>query len=515
MCLVIERRATTDKIGHGPSGVLLGQIVAVVLMLGLIGFIWSPVIDANDGLGFDGSLYAAFSADFQGTVLGGEIASYRLQRVVPAGLVALGLELTGASRTPAVLVLGWRLLNLSALVGVAILWWLIARTLCVSRAGTLMGALLLLGNFAVARMAFYYPTLTDTFALFVATWIVFAYVSDHRVMLAVASLVAAFSWPVLLGAGLLLLVFARNEEGAEPLRIKGVGRWMLIGLIGVGIAFLAVSAWTASDPDYERGYGTTLAVPWEGAKAVSIAFAVGLVVAAGTVLVRKTVPLGKAWLSRTLAGAGLAVAVLAARAWVLVAIDPVPGGGPAVGQLLDRILLEATDRPLVWLVSHIAYFGPVVILAVLTWPSVSRAAQRLGSGFVLVVGAHLFLALASESRILISFIPVLVTLVVVAYEDRGWSAAQLVGIGVVAFALSRVWLPLPTGELPGRVLEYPAQWYFSNFGPFMSDRSFVSLAVLAAGASIAITGLLPQGTRIIDSWLGANRSEAGGSGSDG
>ena len=151
------------------------------------------------------------------------------------------------------------------------------------------------------------------------------------------------------------------------------------------------------------------------------------------------------WLQRlvVVAVTWAVVEVVQSRVDVLF-LKPSPFRGGA-WSFLRAIILFAASKPLIFLVAHLAWFGPVVALGLFHWPAVCREARRLGPGMVLLLGGGLVVALSAESRQYLTFFPAFVLLTACVVERHGF------GIGRVLLsraALSRRG-PGPLNVAPG------------------------------------------------------------------
>ncbi|MEN8239942.1 MAG: hypothetical protein ABFR53_12180, partial [Actinomycetota bacterium] len=80
-----------------------------------------------------------------------------------------------------------------------------------------------------------------------------------------------------------------------------------------------------------------------------------------------------------------------------------------------------------------------------------------------------------------------------AADERSWTTARVALLGGLAFVLSRVWFPINQGPIDeGPYLDFPAQWYFMNFPPWMSNEVYwVAIAGLALAVA-CVAWLLPR-----------------------
>jgi hypothetical protein len=173
---------------------------------------------------------------------------------------------------------------------------------------------------------------------------------------------------------------------------------------------------------------------------------------------------------------------------------------PALMGVLDTLYVcaaRALDKPGGYLLAHVIFFGPIFLLIMLRWPQVCREMSLYGPGLIIWVAVNLFLALDSESRHVFTVFPILVVFAVKAMEGINWRASHYVVFAMLSLFCSKVWLTLPgkPDHITMTVTDFPAQWFFMNYGPFISwDMYYVQGAVLILVTAI-LAVMLWQGTR--------------------
>src|SRR6185295_14699796 len=130
-------------------------------------------------------------------------------------------------------------------------------------------------------------------------------------------------------------------------------------------------------------------------------------------------------------------------------------------------------RPLLFLVAHVVYYGPIVLLLVILWKPFCRAIHKQGLGLTLFILVNMPLTLTSESRGSISVLPFFVTFLVVASEKLQWRTSYYWTIGAIALVFSKVWFTMNNPTVEGEILKFPAQNLFMNIGPWMANIPYV------------------------------------------
>ena len=115
-----------------------------------------------------------------------------------------------------------------------------------------------------------------------------------------------------------------------------------------------------------------------------------------------------------------------------------------------------------------------------------RQVQSHGPGAVIVLAMIIVFSINSESRQITYIIPILVYFFMPVIRNWNLSMPKFIGFCVVAFALSKCWLPLNHGNYVNIPVSFPDQWYFMNMGPWMSHVSYLIFAATALLATLLV-----------------------------
>jgi len=453
----------------------------LVACAGLAQALWGSLISAGNGIGWDGEEYARYAMDFGGQVFGGKIDGYRLQRVLPSGIVHVLLSALGLPRDPRHVVAGFAALNLALLTASVFVWRAICRAASVSASGRWLGFLLLFVSFANLRMPYYYPVLTDTTAFALGGLLVYFHLVDSVPGMLVCLGLGAFTFPTFLILGAPLLVFPRGSLG--PVNPAGRPRaWAVGAIVTVYLAGLALVLPAMRNPP--NAYR-----PWtERGLVLGVPIVLGYLIAAyGGLFDHKALFDWRSYAARLRPRRALAWLVLAAFVGALVATFASTRRPPAdVRTYLSSLLFLPVVQPAISLVAHTVYFGWLAPLLIVNWRRASRAAHELGLGLVLFVGAFLALALNSESRQLQHGVAAFTLLMVLGSEGVRWPRWAAFVLALGAIVGSKLWLDLngagfAVGDSPS---SYPAQNFFGNLGPWMNTETY---RVHAGAAAVALS----------------------------
>jgi hypothetical protein len=238
---------------------------------------------------------------------------------------------------------------------------------------------------------------------------------------------------------------------------------------------------------------------------LSIGIVIGYAVLGARPLLLSLVAAGPYWVKR-LAGSreqlmSLLGRLVAAGLLVLVAFGTYQLGAEVTaretGILFDRMLYSSVARPLAFVVGHVVHFGPIIVLAMMLWPRSARHIHRFGPGMVLLFLGILVLGLTSESRTITAILPFVVAFTALSVDRLEWRMGKVVTFATMSLIVSRVWFPINQGAIDQPPhLEFPAQFYFMNFGPWMSNQSYwVFMAGLGVVTVITVLLVRVSGAR--------------------
>jgi hypothetical protein len=450
----------------------------LALMLGIVLFnSWLQVtlgdlIADNGGLGEDGWLYAEMVRDLPGK-LQEKVPFERLQRILPSAMVWASFQVLGVEPTDHNIIQAYRELNAVCLAGCVLVWHLIAGCLGLGRAGRWFGFVALFVNFAFGKWTWFYPVLTDAPTYLVGFLLCWTFLRRWLLGMALVTLVGSFVCSTLNVWSLPLFLFL----GAAPPRPSSPAyAWHVRRLTG---AFVEICVAGTLISYFGLGY-RPLYTPTD-----FVLFPFSLLGCAAYVwwgfgpLVAWE-PFVQSWkLLWSLSVRGLLVwlAVNVAIKAICEWIQPGGSADTATGIFNfvlvggNSFLVRAAVAPLVFLVTHTMFFGPMVLVLALRWQSVCRLLSERGPGLLLFTGLLVLLALDSESRHFYIAVPFLV-----AFAARDIEQLQprrafwwvFIGFSVLWsttwLALYNLWMLLRYGE-PTVV---PASFYaeYLNVGPW-------------------------------------------------
>lgn len=421
------------------------------------------------------------------------LTDWELSRSLPSGALWVVFRLLGLATDQANAVRGYVALNAVMALVVGFAWTRAARLVPLSARGAWVGLAGLLLGYAALKEAQFRPFLTDMPALALGALALWAYLADRPLALAALSVVGAFTWPVALPTGLLLLLLPR-AAGVGPAPWRAAPR---VAGAAAAVAFLVTIELLlrrgAIDPVAQLPPMVDLFWLAEAIGAVTVFFAVGALVDREDLLRPATLPWRRALTRLPLAiAAVLLVKLLMARGSSGTAMPEfAPGTGLQYGPALfiDMCLYRGIKKPGVFLLSHAMYFGPLFVLLFARGGAFAAALRAHGGAApALVLLGAVVLLLNSESRQAVHTWPLVVPFVALAGEPLWRSTRFFAGVMALAVFASRVWVPYLHTPLGWEA------WQFTGMGPWMTQLGYAVALLVTAPIVLALAWAARSGT---------------------
>lgn len=456
------------------SGVFL---VAVTTLVYAAAVVLSEKISVGDGFGFDGATYGDLARTFPAPLLDGSLNRYYIQRVVPSALVHGTLRLLRVELTPAHIIHAFEGWAIALVCAAASIWIALARRLGIGTRARWFGAVALFGSYASLKWTAYYPVLTDLWSVVVALLQLLLFLDRRLVLLALVTLVGAFTWPSSAAIGAVLIVFLPlpAADPAVPARPLGRLRFLPAGIAAVAWTSLCVSILSSGYAIHGANVESICRPLLRLSLLASAAFVFGAV----SVLVDERALFRPRGLARYLLRPNLlvAAAVMVGATVLQKRLAPEPSRYP-VSELVRLTAYTSIQKPAAFLVAHVMFLGPVLLVLVMRWRAVVDLVRRSGPGLVCVAGLGAIVFLNSESRHLWNLAAMFVPFAVKLLDDLSWTRRQFLWLGALTLASSNVWLTYEDPIWP-EALQLPGQLFFMTNGPWMTFPTYaVQLAIV-------------------------------------
>lgn len=440
-------------------------------------YVFSEKVPVNSGFGWDGSYYGMLVANFSEQLASHSIDGYFIRRILPPILVSLPARILGLPITPEYIVHGFVAANALNMFLSSFFWLRICRLLSMGESRTVASYVLLMMCFPVIRMLAYDPVLTDSFAFLGSIAMLYFWLAQNRTGLAITVLANLFVWPNTMVVGTLLLLFERGTV----LQVKRKMWAPVSSAIRIGapiaaafLVFLWVFVWPWAPDNWMDPIRVQL-MP------LSILLMLAYVFKCADYF---TVCLFEDSEANALRG----VTPRVVATWLLVVggglllqryLAPKPPGVTIQSQMVFTVA-SSVNLPLLFLVSHFAFYSAAIAFVLLGAREMLAAARNLGVGFFATLAFTAFMSLSIEPRHILNGYPYLVLAIALSAPLEKLSVPQWVILGVIQLAGSKLWLTFDATVADYdftypfmKHLEYPAQWFFMNFGAWMSDGSYL------------------------------------------
>ncbi|OQW91738.1 MAG: hypothetical protein BWK78_03695 [Thiotrichaceae bacterium IS1] len=460
-------------------------MMIAMLVIGLLQIFFAEKITVGGGLGWDGSIYGHLVTDFPESLC--QITAYHVQRVVPSLMVYWGLYGLGLPHSDVPTVIrGFEFLNLFWLVVATWAWGQIADEIKIKNKW--LGFTALFVNYFILKWNFYYPVLTDTTAFALGILMLLAYLKNWVIPLMVLTLVGTFTWPTLIYCGILLLAFPRTtacqSRANHPdssilvkfskelstilaflvagmvageavylhyiLKSRHGGAPVILSVVNLSICGLAAYLFLISRPWFEnflKRWVTWLTFRTLSRVILSVLFFILLKI----LIVELT-------RNNSLTGLDLSN-------WVRVAIT------------------VSIVKPLVFLLAHIVFFGPIILMAIFLWKQLCTLLFKYGLGVSFVILVGILMSITSESRQLLNFFPIVAIFTAKLLDDLPLKPNFYVWFLAISFLSSKVWVNMNIGidnielDMKTTAFELPWQWLF-GVGYFMSNEMYIAQGIV-------------------------------------
>ncbi len=465
----------------------------IVIMLIIIGSFYNIVgehIAGGDGLGFDGLQYGSWAMHFNEIFEGKtKVLSFRARRILPSLIAHIFFKATNIVAGPSDVVMFFQWYNLFLLAMAAIAWGNLADSFELDKKKKWLGAFGLFCNHAVLKYNLFYPVLTDTTAFCISIFMLWAFFLKRPFFLTFFMLLGVFSWPTIPFLGIALLIFPRRDSQPEP--FNSLSYLSFFGLVML-FSFTLLTFYLSESNELLLSPYTILSF------GIVYCF---LAVSYFVLLNNKNFFQPKYFFSSiNYRGIILSGGVLCFSAAIFSLISSNDEHAVVMSMDLNRstikmaidyffsIFIHRSKRPAEFIIAHILYFGPLLIVSFCFYKKVFLQCQRFGYGFLFVSMITIFQLLMPLSREILAEYPVVVIATILACKDMDLTDNFMVFFASFSLLLSKVWMlfnliPDPSPE-KGWIKGFSFENYVSSTGWWMSDSMYLIQGAVVAFAFV-------------------------------
>ena len=443
------------------------------------------------GLGWDGNVYAVIAVDLEEYLYGHNVDKYYFQRVLPSIIIHYGARTVKFKiQSQAAMIQAFYVYNCILLVLCVLFFYLIANHFKWDLKLRFIGFSAIFLIYPIIKHFPYYATLTDISAMTLGILMFYFYLKKRSWGVLLCTVLSCFVLPtmVYLGAIWFLLPIYKKKKYIPD---KNTIINQLIPVIPF-IGFLGVIYYSHNVnfpiPNHTNQINYPLLIPSIVGLAAYLYFA-GIAFTDYKYLLKGFKKQSKLiriiWILILIVLVRFIIETYAKE--VEVPVD--------IKRFLMSISMQSVVNPLTNVVSHIIFFGPLIIVMIFIWKQfINLIKSRYGIGMFLFVAINLLLAITPESRRLINVWPIFVVLICqVLYNYKlSWNFTYII-VGITLF-LSRFWFKIGVASLDveGGKLEFPLQWHYMHSGPWMSNQVFYAFSAIAIVLIIVIYYLMKK-----------------------
>ena len=442
-------------------------------------------IPYNDGAGFDGTFYREVFRNFSNDFFSIGYDGFRIQRIFP--FCAMNL-VYGALNIPldnSHMLWGMGVLHIFNLILQVVFFFKLAILRNWKKSTTAILFSIFFFNYYVLKNCGYELFQTDAFAITIALVSYYLLLRDKFAFSFAVSLLGLFTWPTITSINLLLILFRQNLQPIpEENRLGKI-------LYRITPAAYAVAA---------TGIITLLIVLHKQDALVQF---LQVDLSAGLLILSLVTAIGLLWVlckkgsfpffyspAQFYFIFSLKTAVLLILPIIAIKIfigfhtnEEVFFNGRV---FLFQTLIRPLKYPAITIAGHVAYFGILLPLILLQFRRFSKDFVSISPGHALAFLGFLFLAIDSEARHIVTFLPIILIPLGSVLDSLDLAPRKAAILVILQLILSHFYIPINVEGLAQSLTDLnftsdAAQRFFMSFGPWMTFKSYL-LWILASFA---------------------------------
>lgn len=430
-------------------------------------FFWGERVWANNGAGWDGSVYARFAKNFHTVLINKKLNAYYLQHALPSAIVyyvsrALGFTLNS---TPQI-IHAFLLLQYSLLIIAGIYLYKISRHFSFTRKTNYIFFTAIFISVPVIKKFLYLPIGTDISVLFIGIMILWHYLKKQYIYLFMFALAGAFVYPSMIYVGCVFLcipyitVTPTHRFSSIFSKIK-----ISIALVYIVAAYIIIQSGFQSLNDSQQINHSLMYISL---------LLMSLYIFAVLRPISGTYSLSFPPIRTILYHAILGTMLLVSITFLVRFFANSEAPQMSISLFFQSIIYGSSVNPLVSIVCHISYYGPFLFFVLLFWRHIYAQFEKLGLPFVLFIWLYLLLTLGRESRQFINAIPFFVLGTCMFCNKYTFSWRFIYMFIIMSLIMSKIWFPINEGDMTHahNLLQYPAQRFFMMNGAWMSTKTY-------------------------------------------
>lgn len=476
----------------------LNRYLLIVLLLAII--ITAPffdVIEIGDGLGWDGSAYGNITRKIFKNEFIGIIDSYSMQRTSLSFMIAFSSNILNIPLTNANIIIFFKIINILFLLLSVFYFFKICKFLNFDKKTENFAFISLYFSYFILKMLGFYPVLLDYTAFSLSIMLFYAFLSNSYFIAFLGIAIGAFTFPSI--ALFFTLIFLSKNitiitQDKSIWDISSKTANLLknsISLLAIlGYLFLIIAIFKFTNTKIILITGENVDSLKVGLSAITTCLAIFL----ATKYLISTEVVNQLKFKSIKFNFKVIVGIITVFIFIKICIYALSNNmippRMAWKNFLVNLLTQSLQNPLISIVAHILYFGPVLLLFLIFFKSIAKEIQKEG---ILFAGVFLlnifFMILGNESRQFVNFMPMLIFYTCVTLNGR-ITTPFLIFHGISSLIISKFWYEITTPEFMKSIAAYGdvftnnnitsegSQRYFMYQGPWMSTNNYLIFLVL-------------------------------------
>ena len=364
---------------HSPFFVFL---ITLVVLGGFNLFFYGEIILEGNGFGYEeGAEFRELVLNFPERIGSHQVLKYYVQRAFPSFVLHYSFKILGITNpSNRDIINGFRAYNLALLILAVVIWQKITEEIKLSPLGRWAAYIGLFVNVFVLKLYFYRPVFTDQTAFVLGVLLLYFYLKRQWVGFWITVIVGSFTWQTMIYYGVVLFLFSKPiPEREKPL---------LFTRLRLDVVFSSIAViWLLQT--LREGFARGLEDKWWILDKSVIYLSILIACVYFWLVLRSLLnfPLLYQIKDHIYSLISINLPISIAVYWGVNAVINTYGLDSAeyvyMRLFVRNAVYKAIGAPAVFLVSHIVYFGPLVLLTIFFWKDVVKQIQRFPIGLTL------------------------------------------------------------------------------------------------------------------------------------
>ncbi len=382
------------------SSHLMAFILLILILSHLI------ITEKPSTTGSDPAVYVSWIQNHENILNKGKITSERIHKILPVGIVLYSLKLLDQPLSIANIHLFFEILDLLFIIMASYTCYFISNHLNISSRGRWLLFVAIFFNYGIMKYYMSVSILTDIMGYTIITLLVYFYIKNKTLALWITTVIGTFCWAPLMYAGLILMAFPRLKYPLKQVipsfKLLTIPVALICGLIFLDIIKLTLGQSKELNLNLVlSGLSTLLYISFSSKE-----------------LFRHEYFLKNSWSilysyrkSILLSG----ITFITIKVFIIYISHP---GGFALFDFFEQVLVDRSlVKPFGYFIDHVQFYGPLLILTVLLWRSISQITHQYGVGLIFFFLFSILFSLNTESRHSVHSFPILAIFTVKALEN--------------------------------------------------------------------------------------------------